>query len=78
MEVAFGSALRPSHSFATVPPSVAGPASVPPPPLPPASTWPGPVDLLPFDEPPHRMVPSARQSPNAKIRSFMGVPDKET
>src|SRR5205814_2662732 len=87
MEVAFGSALRPSHSFATVPPSVAGPpsvppsvagpASVPPPPLPPASTWPGPVDLLPFDEPPHRMVPSARQNPNAKTRNFMESPTKK-
>src|SRR5205814_5591110 len=61
----------------SVPPSVAGPASVAPPSLPPASTWPGPVDLLPFDEPPHRMVPSARQTPNANTRSFMESPTKK-
>ena len=30
MELAFGSALRPSHSFAAVPPSLPEPASVPP------------------------------------------------
>jgi hypothetical protein len=107
MELAFGSALRPSHSVVTVPPSlpgppsVLGPPSVVPPSLPgPASvppslpgppsvlgppsvvppSLPGPASVppepeppsaLPFEEPPQRMVPSARQIPSAKRRVFM-------